>query len=177
MKKLFLSAWLIVLGLTQAIFAQQLPNGFTDLEWQMVKNGEVNPVVLPNGIATPPVGSYVRSAAEWEEIQCLTIAWTGYTNILKAIVAAAKLETRVIILSEDVQATQDYLLSTQGGTALSDLNNVTILQCNFDSIWMRDYAGNTVYKNEVDSLVLVDWIYNRPTRPNDDASPECIANE
>ena len=177
MKKLFLSAWLITLGLTQAFFAQQLPKGFTDLEWQMVKNGEVNPVVLPNGITTPPVGSYVRSAAEWEEIQCLTIAWTGYTNILKAIVAAAKLETRVIILSEDVQATQDYLLSTQGGTALPDLNNVTILPCNFDSIWMRDYAGNTVYKNEVDSLVMVDWIYNRPTRPNDDASPECIATE
>lgn len=177
MKKFYLSVCFMMLGLSQTIFAQQLPNGFTDLEWQMVKNGEVNPVVLPNGITTPPVGSYVRSAAEWEEIQCLTIAWTGYTNILKAIVAAAKLETRVIILSEDVQATQDYLLSTQGGTALTDLNNVTILQCNFDSIWMRDYAGNTVYKNEVDSLVLVDWIYNRPTRPNDDASPECIANE
>jgi hypothetical protein len=24
---------------------------------------------------------------------------------------------------------------------------------------------------------MVDWIYNRPTRPNDDASPECIATE
>jgi agmatine deiminase len=177
MKHKLIFGLLVTLFFNTTAGAQQLPNGFTDQEWLLVKSGEVTPGVLPNGIITPPVGSYLRSAAEWEEIQCLTIAWTGYTNILKAIVAAAKLETRVIILSEDVQATQDYLLSNQGGTALPDLNNVTILSCNFDSIWMRDYAGNTVYKNEVDSLVLVDWIYNRPTRPNDDASPECIAAE
>lgn len=51
------------------------------------------------------------------------------------------------------------------------MNNVTILDANYDSVWMRDYAGNPVYGNEVDDLVMVDWIYNRPNRPNDNASP------
>jgi agmatine/peptidylarginine deiminase len=40
---------------------------------------------------------------------------------------------------------------------------------------MRDYGANTVYGNEVDDLILVDWIYNRPSRPNDNVCPEDIA--
>ena len=39
---------------------------------------------------------------------------------------------------------------------------------------MRDYGQNTIYENDVDSLYLVDWIYNRP-RPDDDAFPEYLA--
>ena len=40
---------------------------------------------------------------------------------------------------------------------------------------MRDYGGNTVYKDYVDSLILVDWIYNR-SRPDDNTAPEAIGN-
>ena len=40
---------------------------------------------------------------------------------------------------------------------------------------MRDYGQNTVYMNDVDSIYLVDWIYNRP-RPDDDAFPEALSN-
>ena len=36
---------------------------------------------------------------------------------------------------------------------------------------MRDYGGSPCYLNDVDSLVWVDWIYNR-RRPLDDAMPE-----
>ena len=113
--------------------------------------------------------------AEWEEVQALTISWTGFPAILKQIVAAARLETQVIILSDDVQGTEDYLLSSNtGGSAFANLDNVLIVDANYDSIWMRDYAANPVYGNEVDSLILVDWIYNR-NRPDDDTSPEYVA--
>ncbi len=115
--------------------------------------------------------------AEWEEVQALTIAWTDFPAILKQIVAAARLETQVIILTDDPQGTEDYLTSSNdGGTAFADMSNITLVQGDYDSIWMRDYAGNPVYGNEVDSLIMVDWMYNRP-RPNDDESPELIANE
>jgi agmatine deiminase len=40
----------------------------------------------------------------------------------------------------------------------------------WDSIWIRDYAGNTIYENQVGDRALTDWIYNRP-RPNDDTVP------
>ncbi|MFM7310394.1 MAG: agmatine deiminase family protein [Flavobacteriales bacterium] len=125
---------------------------------------------------SPPTGNELRAMAEWEEVQALTIAWTSFPAILKQIVAAARLETTVIILSDDPAGTESYLLSANtGGAAFADLNNVVILNSNYDSIWMRDYAANPVYSNGVDSLILVDWMYNRP-RPNDDSSPLDIAN-
>jgi len=128
-------------------------------------------------ITTPPNFSNIRAMAEWEEVQALTIAWTSFPAILKQIVAAARLETQVIILSNDVQGTEDYLLSSNtGGAAFANLDNVTIVNSDYDSIWMRDYAANPVYGNEVDSLILVDWLYNR-NRPNDNTSPAFIANE
>ena len=114
--------------------------------------------------------------AEWEEVQALTISWTSFPAILKQIVAAARLETQVIILSDDVQGTEDYLLSSNtGGGAFANLDNILIVDGNYDSIWLRDYAANPVYGNEVDSLILVDWLYNRE-RPNDDTSPAYIAD-
>jgi agmatine/peptidylarginine deiminase len=127
-------------------------------------------------ITTPPQMTSMRAMAEWEEVDALTIAWVDYPSILKQIVAAARLEAEVIILTEDQADTEDYLLSNNsGGEAFSDLNNITILETNLNSIWLRDYAANPVYGNEVDSLFLVDWMYNRP-RPDDDASPEVIAD-
>jgi agmatine/peptidylarginine deiminase len=126
-------------------------------------------------ITTPPNFSNIRSMAEWEEVQAITISWTGFPAILKQIVAASRLETLVVILSDNVQATEDYLLSSNtGGAAFPNLNNVLIVDSNYDSIWMRDYAANPVYGNEVDSLFLVDWLYNR-NRPNDDATPVDVA--
>jgi agmatine/peptidylarginine deiminase len=126
-------------------------------------------------IVTPPNFSNLRTMAEWEEVQALTISWTSYPAILKQIVAAARQETLVIILSDNVQGTENYLLSNNtGGSAFANLDNILIVDANYDSIWMRDYAANSVYGNEVDSLILVDWIYNR-NRPDDDTSPAFVA--
>jgi agmatine deiminase len=128
-------------------------------------------------ITSPPDFASLRAMAEWEELQALTITWADFPAILKQIVAAARLETRVLIITDDPAGTEDYLMTTNtGGTAFSDMTNVTLINGNFNTIWMRDYGANPVYANEVDSLILVDWIYNRP-RPDDDASPEYIANE
>jgi len=127
-------------------------------------------------ITTPPAFSNLRAMAEWEEVQALTISWTSFPAILKQIVAAARLETQVIILSDDIEGTEDYLLSSNsGGGAFTNLDNILIVDANYDSIWLRDYAANPVYGNEVDSLILVDWLYNR-NRPSDDTSPVYVAD-
>jgi agmatine deiminase len=126
-------------------------------------------------IVTPPNFSNLRAMAEWEEVQSLTISWTSFPAILKQIVAAARTEAQVIILSDDIQETEDYLLSSNsGGAAFSNLDNIVIVDANYDSIWLRDYAANPVYGNEVDSLILVDWQYNR-NRPADNTSPIYVA--
>jgi hypothetical protein len=105
--------------------------------------------------------------AEWEEIQTLVITWTSYTGILKQIVRAAKEECEVMIVCSNATTVQNYLLNSQYGGPLDDLDNITFLVAPFNSVWTRDFGPESIYANEVDSLHLLDWLYNRP-RPLDD---------
>ncbi len=153
------------------------PKGLTSDEVRFLQeNGGLNFTHLPRGIETPPDFDGIRTMAEWEEIEVLTISWISYRSILKEIVRHAKEECLVIILSDNPNSTTDYLTGNNGGPALANLDNVEIINADYNSIWMRDYAGNTVYGNEVDDRFMVDWIYNRPSRPDDDASPEIVAD-
>ncbi|MBL0018259.1 MAG: agmatine deiminase family protein [Bacteroidetes bacterium] len=120
------------------------------------------------GITSPPV-SPVRAPAEWEEIDALNITWTGYTAVLKEIVRFARLETKVIIVCADSLSVQSYL--TNNGIPLT---NIDFLVAPYNSIWCRDYGQWNIYTHDVDSLALIDWIYNRP-RPKDDTVPSSIA--
>ena len=109
-------------------------------------------------------GSIAEVMAEWEEIQALTIAWEGFTPILTEIVRNSVDECKVIIACDDQDEVESYLQMNGVETA-----NVEYLEVPTNSIWMRDYGQNTIYKDDVDSLYLVDWIYNRP-REDDDKS-------
>ncbi len=163
---------LLLLSLTFFIFsvnsfAQDLPNYMTPDEQLLM------PAYLHShsekSITHPPT-SPVRAMAEWEEISGLCIRWTSsQQTILRQIVAAAKLETMVYIVCSDSNSVRSYL--TSNGV---NFTNIKFLQKPSDSIWIRDYGQWNVYKNDVDSLYLIDWIYNRP-RPNDDAVPSQIA--
>jgi agmatine deiminase len=129
---------------------------------------------LDRGITTPP-DFPVRTMAEWEEIQALAICWAQYDGILKQVVAAAKTECEVVIICEDQAAVTAILLDNTFGGPLPDLDNITFIEEQFNSVWMRDYGAECVYQNEVDSLFLLDWIYNRP-RPDDDVIPDAIGS-
>ena len=124
--------------------------------------------VQSSGILTPP-SSPIRTAAEWEEAEALVIAWTSFPGILREIVRHAKEEVEVIIVCDNPSNVVNYL---NNGDV--DTTNVTLLQEDFNSIWIRDYGQWNAYTDDVDSLILVDWIYNRP-RPADDAVPESIS--
>ena len=120
-------------------------------------------------ITTQPNGN-LRTMAEWEEVQAICITWTGFKSILAKIVEEVQTECEVIVLCNNTNSAQSEL-SNYGVS----LTNVTFIPSNFNSIWMRDYGGNTVYKDYVDSLILVDWIYNR-SRPFDNNSPNAIGS-
>lgn len=124
--------------------------------------------IQPNGITTPPA-SPVRTAAEWEEMQAITITWTSYQSVLREIVRAAQQEAQVYIVCSDSNTVKNYL--TAGSVPLINLH---YLIYPYNSVWIRDYGQNTCYTNDVDSLILVDWIYNRP-RPKDDTIPRRVA--
>jgi len=175
--KRILSLLCFAFSLTNLLNAQvDLPRNLTPAEIEQISHGDFSILNSDRGIESPPPFTNIRAMAEWEEIQCLTISWISYPTILKQIVAAARTQTLVVILSEDVQATQNYLYSNSGGPAFTNMDNVIILPANYDSVWMRDYGANPAYANEVEDLFLVDWIYNRPTRPNDNTSPQYVAD-
>ncbi len=153
-------------------FAQQLPKWLTDKEQVRMDKYylDYSTKMPPSGTTTPPPGN-VRTMAEWEEIQSLVVTWTSYPETLTEIIRHAKEECEVMVICSNPASVQNYL-SSRG----VDMVNVNLIQEGYNTVWMRDYGANTVYMNDVDSLVLVDWIYNRP-RPLDDAIPERVAEE
>lgn len=177
MKHLLLSITFFSLSFLSYSQELDLPKGFAPGEKEMMREYIQNLQAGPRDETTPP-DMPLRTMAEWEELQTLVIAWTSYSSVLKQIVAASKDDCEILILCNDNQTittAQNYLLSNNnGGSPLPNLDNVTFIVVEYNSVWMRDYAGNTVYGNDVDSLFLVDWIYNRP-RPLDDASPVGVA--
>jgi len=148
------------------LLAQEvLPKGLTEAESDLISNYSFR----SNGMTDPPEGP-VRTMAEWEEVEYLVVTWQpNFPNILRQIVEAAVAECKVIITTQNEASVSNYL-SSNG----VDLTNITFMDEDWDSIWIRDYAGNTIYSDDVGELALTDWIYNRP-RPNDDVMPSAHA--
>lgn len=121
-------------------------------------------------IPLPPPGP-VRTMAEWEEVQAIVISWyTPYTAVLKQIVEHSIQECKVIILAYDEDAVIESLSDIPGV-----FEQVQIVDALFTSPWIRDYGPWSVYQNEVDSLMMVDWVYDRLDRIYDDVTPAAIA--
>jgi len=153
---------------TTTLIAQEniLPKGLTSAEKESLAT-----VQFKNTRLTPPPSGAVRAAAEWEEVEYLVVSWqNGFRNILRQIVEVGIQECKVIIVTEEQNSVASYL--TSNGV---NLTNITFLDVPWDSIWIRDYGGNTIYSDDVGDRALVDWIYNRP-RPNDDVIPTAHAN-
>ena len=149
---------------------EMLPKYFSQQEIHEMDSYLYQQINQLSTVFTDPPSFSVRTMAEWEEVQALTIAWEGYEPILTEIVRNAVEECNVIIACSDPNQVQNYLLNEN-----VDISNVQYLNVNTNSIWMRDYGQNTVYQNDVDSIYLVDWVYNRP-RPYDDAFPEELSD-
>jgi agmatine/peptidylarginine deiminase len=159
--------FLITLLFTTTLFAQEvIPHYKTQEEKNLLSTYSFSRSTLTD----PPIGE-VRTMAEWEEVEYVVITWVpSFPNVLRQIVEAAVEECKVIITTENEAFVSSYL-SSNG----VDLTNVTFMNEDWNSIWIRDYAGNTIYSNDVGERSIVDWIYNRP-RPDDDVMPSAHAN-
>ena len=169
----FSASALLLIG-TLPLFAQGLPHTLAPHEVPLIRDYRESRAGAGRGIETPP--SFVpRTMAEWEEVQTLVITWTSYPSILKKIVLAAVDECEVLIVTDDQAGVTTYLQNTANGGALTDFSNITFLNAGYNSVWTRDFGPECIYENEVDSLFLLDWIYNRP-RPLDDAMSDPIGD-
>jgi agmatine deiminase len=174
MKKYLLLGALLSFSIAFYSQLEDLPRYLTQEEVEYARSVDYQ-YPTDRGITDPPPYANIRTAAEWEEVQAVTVSWTSYPVILKQIVAAAKEEVEVIIFSENVSSTESYLTSSNAGGPAMNLTNVTVLDEQINSVWIRDYGANTCYGSEVGDLFLVDWIYNRP-RPDDDVIPDALAS-
>ena len=122
---------------------------------------------VAGGITQPPPGP-VRMMAEWEEVGVLAVTWHKdvHTEVLSEIIRHARTQCTVLVHcmnAAGIENAKTELLRRGIDTS----SNVLFTEARSNSIWIRDYGANAVYLNEVDSLVLTDWIYNR-LRPLDD---------
>ncbi len=157
------------------LFSQQLesplPKGLTKAEKEQLSTYAFSSQGN-RATTTPPQGN-LRLMAEWEETDYLLVAWvSNYANTITSIIEAAVQECKVLMVVRPTN--YNTMMSTLANAGIS-MDSIEVIQRNVNSVWIRDYAANPVYKDWNDSLILVDWIYNRP-RPDDDTSPEAHAN-
>lgn len=118
---------------------------------------------------TSPPPFTVRTLAEWEPVSGLIISWTNQTAIQREIVRNAVNECKVYILTNNSASVENVLVNAD-----ISLDSVVFVNTAFNTIWVRDYGPWSVYDEDVDSLRIIDWIYNRP-RPSDDGVPGRLA--
>lgn len=125
--------------------------------------------IVENDYPVPPPMP-VRTMAEWEEVQAVVLTWTDVPEVLTEIVRHAVTECQVFIVTNNENSVTNVLEE-----ANISLDNISFINQLFDDIWIRDYGPWTVYQNDVDSLSIIDWRYNR-LRPLDDLIPGAVAN-
>lgn len=70
----------------------------------------------------------------------------------------------------DQAEAQNYFSNNQ-----VNMNNIEFWPISHDSYWVRDYGPWFIIDGQ-DSIAVVDFIYNRPARPNDDVSIVQVSN-
>lgn len=167
MEKYFFTG-LLLLFIFSISYAQILPRGLSSEEEKLYYNF-INQTYFSRDVTPPPTP--VRTIAEWEELQAMMITWTSYPNILAQMVDYAQDECLVYIVCSDSNSVKSSLTSYS-----VPLVNLRFIIAPFNSIWSRDYGPMTAYTSNIDSIKIIDWKYNRPSRPQDDQVPTYIAS-
>jgi agmatine deiminase len=120
-------------------------------------------------VITSPPPAPVRTMAEWEECGALVVTWRSYFTILTEIIKVAQSECKVIVCC-DTQASINEATTTLTNAGIEVGNNVQVALVRNNTVWVRDFGPTSVYYGQVDSMVLVDWIYNRSRWRDDTVS-------
>jgi hypothetical protein len=138
MKKLF-TFFTILISVTM-LLAQKtvLPNYLTEQEKQQLQFYTPTRNI---GTQSPPPGTGIRTAAEWEEMRGTVVAWEGYEDFLSEIVEYAQAEGMVYIFTSDSNDTR-YTLQNNG----VPLDNIRCLEQNLNSVCYCNNCNVINYK-------------------------------
>lgn len=142
----------------------------------MLDSAELKAYGSPSKVftATAPPSGIVRPVAEWEPAQAVIVVYpTGVGfGIPLNLVASMSQHTPVITLVESSSAQSTV-------TSQYNSNGVNMANCSFvttsvDSYWARDFSPWFIMVNNSE-IAIIDFPYNRPSRPNDDNVPVVMA--
>ena len=147
-------------------------------QWLDEQAGAIQPMfVQPPAATMPPTGA-TWAPGEYEPSAGVLIRWTStYSTLLSTFVAhATKPDSNNVtstvwcfVLSSSEQTAATTAFTSAG----ADMSKVVFLTHTTDSVWICDYGPRYVYVNN--NHTIIDHVYNRPSRPNDDTVPAYLA--
>jgi agmatine/peptidylarginine deiminase len=123
--------------------------------------------------ATDPPPGVVRNIAEFDQMEGVLISFANNFGISYELIAAMSEVTMVTTVVETVSIQNS--ITNQYTSHGVNMDNVNFLVTDIDSYWSRDYGPWYVAYGD-DQIGIVDFIYNRPNRPNDNAIPSEMAD-
>jgi len=118
----------------------------------------------------PPTGE-VRNIAEWEPMETVFIAYVNGFGVPYSLIADISNYSHVTILAD---ASDHSYISNQLSNNGVNMSNCSFIDHQTDRWWTRDYSPWCIAVDNQE-VALVDFEYNRPDRPNDDATPSVVA--
>ncbi len=145
-----------------------LPKGLTEEEKDVYEDYITT---YEYGTITRPPDEPPRTPAEFEESGGVIVTWAAYYYELREIVRHSRKRVPVYIVTSNPSAAQSYL--ENGGVPLE---GISFVQIPYNSVWVRDYGPQSIYIGDDDDLGFIDWVYNRPHRPDDNLVPYNMAD-
>ncbi len=139
-----------------------LPRNMTPAEQQMPLP---QPTIEDYILRAPPTGA-VYCPAEYEQNEGILLAWEDHTGLLTSMTVAITTQdpdatVYMVVDSVSEQSTVTSTLTSAG----ADMSQVQFIVRTTDSVWIRDYGPRFIFEDG--NRAIVDHIYNRPQRPND----------
>ena len=113
-----------------------------------------------------------RQIAEFEPMQGVLIRYP--LGISYALIAELSQDVNVVTIVAD-SSEQSYVESQYTSHGVN-LSHCSFLIAPSDSYWTRDYGPWFIFNNTLGGMEVIDFEYNRPYRPNDNAIPSAFAS-
>jgi agmatine/peptidylarginine deiminase len=123
-------------------------------------------------LGTDPPPGPVMNIAEFDKMEGVLVGYPGNFGITYSLIAAMSEETVVTTVVES-NSQLNYVTNQYQSNGVN-MSNANFIVAPLDSYWTRDYGPWYVRYGD-DQIGIIDFIYNRPNRPNDDALPTAVA--
>ena len=123
--------------------------------------------------ATDPPPGEVHNIAEFEKMEGVLIAYPNAFGIPYTLIAALS-EVTIVTTIVANSSNQTYVTNQYQSHSVN-MENVNFLVAPLNSYWTRDYGPWYVRYGE-EQIGIVDFVYNRPNRPLDNAIPPAMAD-